>query len=384
MTSRIFLLSLASIPPCLAGEAKNASVAKGNWEFSWAVGPSYRQAGTMSFRGDSRSADLSLPSFVGEHSLVVPPIGEVNAIGDRQYDDGFVRVDDSTAIDGYTTYWGYQNSSQVSSDNLNFHATGFESIRNDQLVLGTHPKGHEQERGIAPVLQFDARHASEIAGIRPGFNVSLSWMPVALDRSWRDFSLTQTRDDYRHDWTDTYNLGGFGDFIPSAPYSGSPDAPGFTLENLPDSRGFQSVLIGSESALISNAVVTRFRADHSTLSFGPTFRHEIDRSWWMDVGGGISLQWLHWSASQRESLTLFDTSGESSLARWTDGKSGDKLLVGLYFQAGVEWQAPGQFWGVKGFLRRDAGNRFSTRVGPSEITYEPDGYTAAVMLSRKL
>ena len=41
-----------------------------------------------------------MPSFVGENVLVTPPIGPADAIGDRQYDDGFVRLDGSTAIDG--------------------------------------------------------------------------------------------------------------------------------------------------------------------------------------------------------------------------------------------------------------------------------------------
>jgi hypothetical protein len=385
MTSRpILLFLIASLSPCRGGDAKDATISRGNWEFSLSAGPAYRQSGTLGFAAGSRSNAFPLPSFVGENVLVTPPIGPADATADREYDDGFVRLDGSTSIDGYTTYWGYENSSQVSGDNINFHATGFQSIRSDLETLRGGPSGEERERGIAPVIQFDARYAGKIAGIQPGFNVSFSWVPIELDRAWSDYSQTQTRDDYRHDWTDTYNLGGFGEFVPSAPYAGLPDAPGFTLENIPDSRGFSAVLIGSESASIANSVVTRFRADHTTMSFGPTLRREIDRSWSLDAGAGISLDWLHWSAGQHERLGVTQATGSTTLARWTDESSGNKLLAGLYFQVGAEWRPVDQPWAVKGYLRTDFGGKFSKQVGPSRISYDIEGFTAGLLLTYRL
>jgi len=196
--------------------------------------------------------------------------------------------------------------------------------------------------------------------------------------------MTQTRDDFRHDWTDTYNLGGLGQFIPSAPYAGLPNAPGFTLENIPDSRGFSSILIGSESASIANSVATRFRANHTTFSFGPTLRREIDRSWCLDAGAGISLDWLNWSAGQHERLGVSQTSGSSTLATWNDNASGNQLLTGLYFQLGAEWRPVDQPWAVKGYLRTDFGGKFSKQVGPSRITYDTEGFTAGLLLTYRL
>lgn len=385
MTPRC-LLPLVLLTPSigLAGEPKAATVTRGDWEFSLSAGPAWRQSGTLGFTGGSRSGGFVIPSFVGESSLVTPPIGPADAIADREYNDGFVRLDGSTPVDGFTTYWGYQSSSQVSGDNLSFHATGYESIRSDSRSNWASPSVDRREQGIAPVIQFDGRYGKEIAGVRPGFSASLTWSPIELNRMWSDFSLTQTRDDYRHDWTDTYNLGGFGQFIPSAPYSGSPGGPGFTLENIPDSRNFQAVLINSESAFFGNTVETRFDADHTTVSLGPTFSKSLGEGWSIDAGLGLAIDWLHWSAEQGERLARTQGGATTTLKRWNNASSGDKLLAGLYLQLGVEYTPPSQPWSVKGFVRSDMGGSFSKQVGPSRITYDTDGFMLGFLVSHRL
>ncbi len=379
------LLLLAASAAALAGDAKSpVPAATGDWEFSLSAGPAWRQSGTLDFSGGSRSAGAVIPSFVGNDALVTPAIGAEDQIGDRFYDDGFVRTDPSTAIDGFTNFWGYQNASQVGGDDISFHATGFQSIRGDTLTRGTAPSFDRHEQGIAPVIQFDGSYRHGIAGIRPGFSASVSWVPVKLNRRWSDFALAQVRDDFRHDWTDVYNLGGFGDFIPSAPYAGTPAGPGFVLENIPDLRDFNSVQIGSENALLTNTVSTRFRADHATISVGPTLEHRVAESWSVQAGIGISLHWLHWSATQTETLNVTRDSGTTGFARWDDSSSGNKILSGIYLQIGTEWTPKDQAWSIKSLLRTDLGNSFSKQIGPSRVTYDTDGLTAAVMVSHTL
>ncbi len=204
---------------------------------------------------------------------------------------------------------------------------------------------------------------------------------MKLNRSWSDFALTQRRDDFRHDWTDEYNLGGFGALVPSAPYSGSAEGPGFLLENIPDSRTLNEVLTGSETAVISNAVATRFRADHSTISFGPTLKRQLTEAWSVEAGVGISLHWLHWSASQHEKLTVSKGATRTVINHWEDSSSGNTMLSALYLQVATEWQPKQQDWALKALLRGDLGESFSMTVGPSRLGYEVDGFTAAVMVT---
>jgi hypothetical protein len=313
-----------------------------------------------------------------------PPIGPEDEIGRRFYNDGYVRRDPSTGIDGYTTNWGYQNAGQVSGDEISFHATGFQSIRSDTRLLGNAPDSHRNEQAVVPVLEFSGTYKTEFFGFRPGFSASLAWSPVKLDRQWSDFSLLQVRDDFRHDWTDTYNLGGVGDLIPAAPYNGSGAGPGFVLENIPDIRELDSVQIGSDNASLANNVTTRFRADHTTVSFGPTMEREIAKSWSIQAGAGVSLHWLHWSAEQKETLSVTRASGTSEVAAWRDSTDGNKILAGIYLQVGAEWKPEGQPWSVKSFFRTDFGNSFSDNIGPSHVTYDVDGFTAAVIVSHSL
>lgn len=380
---RSFIFLLAIPATVSAGDAKSslAGANPGDWQFSISVGTAYRHAGTLGFRGGSRAAGLIIPSFVGSDSLTVPAIGDDGKFDDRVYNDGFVRPDLGTATDGLTTNWGYQNSGQAAADEIAFHATGYQSVRSGGRSLGAALSDEEDERGLAPVLGFDAKSKETIGGFRPGFSATLSWMPVRMNQSWSDTSKSQTRDDFRLDYTDRYNLGGVGAFLPAAPYSGSATAPGFVLQNIPDSRDIVAVPINSETAIISNRVTTRFRANHTTLSFGPTFDWELSKEWTLQAGAGVSLHWLHWSASQNETVSTRGNPGATRLAKWHDSASGDRILSGANLQIGSEWHPAGHTWSVTSFLRGDLGNSGTLRAGPSDYSYDVDGYTAAVMFS---
>ncbi len=378
------ILMGAATTSAVAGESKAPVARSSDWDFSLSAGPAWRHSGSLGFTGGSRSASFALPSFVGNNVLINPPIDGADSYGDRLYNDGFVRKDSSTDIDGLTSYWGYQNASQVSGDDISFHATGFQSIRSDILTVGTAPAFDRNEQGVAPVIQFNAIYQQEIAGMRPGFSASFSWLPVKADREWSDFALSQTRDDFRHDWTDDYNLGGFGNLVPSAPYSGTFGGPGFILENLPDSRTIVAVQTGMENALVSNVVRTQIRADHSTFSFGPTIGHPVTPEWNLEAGIGVSLHWIHWSASQDEELSLARGGARTALRQWSDSSSGDKILGGFYLQISTEWTPKQYPWSLKTLLRADIGQGFSQQLGPSRFTYDTDGFTAAVMVSHPL
>lgn len=379
-------LLLACSCNAIAGDAKSPIATAGDWEFSLSAGPAWRQSGTLDFSGGSRSAGVVMPSFVGDNVLIRSPIGADDTYDERVYKDGFVRADMSTKIDGLTGYWGYENSSQVNlgNDSIAFHASGFQSIRSDQRTTSAAPTSRSEERSIAPIIQFDAHYKREIAGFQPGISMSLGWNPVDFDQNWSDFSLVQTRDDFHHGWTDVYNLGGFGSLIPSAPYSGTMEGPGFLLKNIPDSRSLDVVQIGSEEAVLTNHVSTRFNADHTTLSFGPTMARQISPEWNLVAGMGISLHWLHWSAEQNEKLNVSKNGKTSVFKEWTNTASGNQLLGGLYLQLATEWMPKDQKWTIKGLLRGDLGQTFSMRLGPSHISYDTDGITAAVLFSHPL
>lgn len=81
-------------------------------------------------RGQDSNTDLNRFSFgptfglnikanFGQNSINPGPAsGDAN----HNYNDGYVRVDSSGDAGGLTTYWGYQNASQVVGNTMQFHA----------------------------------------------------------------------------------------------------------------------------------------------------------------------------------------------------------------------------------------------------------------------
>lgn len=375
---------LASCAAVSAGDAKSPAASSGDWEFTLSAGPAWRQSGTLDFNTGSHSAGAHIPSFVGGNSLDVPPVKNAGEYANRTYADGYVRKDGGTSTDGYTTNWGYVNSNQVSGNNISFHATGYQSVRDNIINSSSSPSADRHERSAAPMLHFEGRHKKDIAGFRPGFSASLLWNPVRARMHWNDFNLTQIRDDFRHDYEDIYNLGGFGALVPSAPYSGSGSAPGFVLENQPDTRNINIVQIDSEKAVLSNHVSSYFTADHTTLSFGPTLERQLTPEWAVSIGSGLSMHWLHWSAEQNEELTLKRKGKSTTCRSWSHTASDDEILMGLYLQVGGDWQPRGYDWSVKGLFRYDVGQALSSDLGPSSIKYDTDGMTMALMFCHPL
>src|SRR5688572_29764695 len=120
--------SLKPLLPCLAltlplaaGEPTQ-TISTGDWEWTLSAGPSARNIGTLKINAASRSAAFGLPSLVGSEAMVTPPVGDPDSPADRFYEDGYVRQDAGTALDGSTWYWGYESASQVQGDNLVYTA----------------------------------------------------------------------------------------------------------------------------------------------------------------------------------------------------------------------------------------------------------------------
>jgi len=80
---------------------------------------------------------ISLPAFA--QSDPGPPTGGgIN----RSYDDGYVFVDSTGDPFGYTSYWGYQNASQIQGDFLVFHSESNLDANTIQLITDTYDLGN--------------------------------------------------------------------------------------------------------------------------------------------------------------------------------------------------------------------------------------------------
>jgi hypothetical protein len=374
------LLALLTLP-ALAGGPKSLLQSSGDWEWSISSGPSIRNVGMLQVNAGYRSTAAMVPSFVGNDSQTMPPIGEEDAFADRFYDDGFVRRDAATAADGTTWFWGYDNASQVQGDQLSYSATGAQSTRRDSYSRRTfRPLSRDSLRGFSPHIQVDARSPHRVAGFRLGLSAAFDFTQVDQTSSFVGLTGTQFRDDYRIDYVDRFDLGGV--IPPRAPYAGSLGGPGPVIPNRPASRSVTPVLVSTDTASITNQVRNSIDIDVFSLTFGPT----LQRRWGpldFSVQAGLILNVYQWQGRQTETLSATNSSGTTEVARWAEGDSGTKFRPGLYTQGEVSYDVDEQI-AIGLWLRVDTAREFRAQAGPSIYRIDPTGFSTGFAITYKL
>ena len=381
--------TLALLLPCaaFAGDAKApipaAPTAHDGWQWSVSGGPAWHNMGRLTYTGRSRSQSLALPSFVGNDSLTVPPVGDEAAVGERFYNDGYVRQDASTPIDGNTWFWGYENASQIvpvraprvggapPAGDLVYHATGYRSIRNDAITTrpGLRDEKDLQEFGFE--IRADVLTPWRLGPFRVGGMIGIGAVSENQSLAFSNHTTVQTRDDYRLDYTDRYHLGGI--IPPAAPYHGTLAGPGPIIPNIPANRVVTPVLLTTDTAVLTNKVRADFRDDSFALTLAPSLNYNKGL-WNFMVAGGVILEFHNYSTRQYEQLNVASATVNGPHARWAEGDSGTKFRPGLFLQAGVQYDV-GNNWHIGGWARGEIADDFSVAAGPSLFKFEPVGYT---------
>ncbi len=374
--TRHTIIAFALLLPCaaIAGDAKAPIPAapKDGWQWSVSGGPAWHYMGKLTYTGRTRSQSLGLPSYVGDNSLTVPPVGDESAIDERYYNDGYVRQDRSTSFDDLTQFWGYENASQVRRGNsLVYQATGFQSIRNDSSTTkpGMRTDKNLQEFGFE--VRADVLTPWRLGPFRVGGMIGLGVVSENQSLAFSNHSSTQTRDDYRLDYADRYSLGEV--VPPAAPYRGTYAGPGPLMPNIPASRGITPVLLYTDTAVFTNKVRADFRDDAVALTLGPSLIYSRGL-WDFVVSGGLILEVHHYSTRQYEQLNVSSAQYSGPQARWVEGDSGTKFRPGLFLQAGVRYDV-GNNWHIGGWARGELADDFSVTAGPSMFEFDPVGFT---------
>jgi len=378
------LLAFALLLPgaALAGDAKApipAAAPKSGWQWSISGGPAWHNMGKLTYTGRTRSQSLGLPSFVGDNALTVPPVGDETAADERYYNDGYVRQDASTPIDGSTWFWGYENASQVQGANLVYHATGFQSIRNDAITTkpGMRDSKNLQEYGFE--VRADVLSPWRLGPFRIGGMIGIGAVSENQSLAFSNHNTTQTRDDYRLDYADRYNLGGV--VPPAAPYHGTIGGPGPVIPNVPALRTVTPVLLFTDTAVLTNKVRADFRDDSFALTLAPSLNYSRG-PWNFVLAGGLILELHNYSTRQYEQLNVASAQITGPHARWAEGSSGTKFRPGLFLQTGVQYDV-GNNWHIGGWARGEIADDFSVSAGPSLFEFEPTGYTLGFELGYK-
>jgi hypothetical protein len=188
----------------------------------------------------------------------------------HQYDNGYVRVDETGNAQGVTTYFGYQNQSQFDVD---AQTLSFQSTKAFDSGSGS---GHSE----SPVqLGFDMAYGGNIKRWwrkRLGWEFGVGILPISM-KDKRNLSGNFTIGNYIH----ATNPFGPVD-LPQAPYEGGPAGPAAvisdTQEALPDTS-VPGTITGSRKL---DLMFYNFR-------LGPTFYYDVHPRFAVSVSAGPAM-----------------------------------------------------------------------------------------------
>jgi hypothetical protein len=245
------------------------------------------------------------------------------------YDDGYVLTDVSGNAGGQTWYWGYDNSSQVSSQDS--------TVTFNQATAVTPNGSTAGSADSAPYLGVEVAYDRQIGVIeklhhmRYGVEFAANYMRIAFQQN-NTFGATVSSA------SDTYSYEN-GTTPPDAPYQGTYDGPGFLLNVPPiDSNGS----INPDATILSQ---DDFDGDLFGFRLGPYLQLPLGKSerFQIAASGGLAVGLLNANSSWKQTLTI----PQSSTIVAKGGGEDFAALVGYYAAVNANWQLTDR-WGLQG------------------------------------
>jgi hypothetical protein len=210
----------------------------------------------FNFKGDFHLRPINAPN-------PGPATGGVN----HGYNDGYVNVDSSGNAGGQTWNWGYQNSSQVVGDTMQFHSAQSQSpsLPANQSVTG------DPQAGVELVYQRVLGHLPAEAGVW-GLETGFGYTDIDLRDNRTVTGLTTVT-------TDAYQLN--GSLPPGAGYQGTFQGPGTLLGDTPTRT--------TATAMTSQTSQQRLSGQLYTIRLGPFAEWKLDSKFKLAASVGLTL-----------------------------------------------------------------------------------------------
>ena len=340
-----------------------------------------RTLDNVSIRGGSRMNQSMLPqaassSFAGSFSR----FGDEAAIADRSYDDGYVRQDPGTTLDGDTWYWGYQNSSQIQGDRLVFHGLAGQQTTSSQSIQMTGGQAvDEDDSGVGLYIKA-LREIDQTDRFSLNLLVSGSYTPFSVGVRSSTFNAQQRSVTYDVTVVDTYDL--LGVTPHPAPYSGTYTGPGTLLPNIPENRDIQQAEVSRSDTRYFNDV--RSELDISVTSFCLGLQGE----WGADLiqltsAAGASVNFVSVDGARTELVYRGEGGSASRMGRFADQDDEYDIALGTFIQAGVRFALSDRI-GVEFCGQYDLVDPIQGGVGPASYKIDLDGLSMMAMLCFQL
>lgn len=260
------------------------------------------------------------------------PVGGAN----HTYDDGYVLVDSSDPADGLTTYWGYQNPSQVVGDTMQFNA-----IQSSGSASGA----DNPQYGVEFIYQ---RVLGNLPAKMPG-----CW-GLELGFGYTDLDLRNHRNGTVPVTTDTYPLNGV--LPPGAGYNGTFTGPGTLLGDTPIRT------LGS-AALTSNQ---KLSGSLFSLRLGPFAEWHFTEKLSLAASAGFTLAPTRLDYDFSETVSL--AGGGTYAASGHSSKT--ELLYGPFVGATLRYDF-NKSWGVYLGAQFQSLNSLEQSVGSRTARFDP-------------
>lgn len=227
----------------------------------------------------------------------------------RTYNDGFVGVDSSGNAGGLTWNWGYDQSSQISGDNLLLHSVS---------APGGISSSQDAGANMGAELTYDRRIGRERWG---------SWgLEAAFNYTYLTFDDNDPRSGPANLLTDSYPLGGI--VPPLAPYAGSVNGPGPLIGDSPT----RSLRVDPAGLSVSGDR----KLDASLYGFrlGPYGTFSLARYITLQLGGGLAIGVMDSRLAVSQTVSIGGAPVQTQMAE--DSKC--EVLVGAYADARIVYE----------------------------------------------
>ncbi len=309
-------------------------------------------------------------------------VGSASGYANREYDDGYVAMDDWTVLDGGTGIWGFKNAGQMRDEYIDFHAvTGARTdySRDTETSTVGWEKSSDREWGGYAAIDW---LCYQNYGIQLGFGLSASRASFSGSGSGSTFRDAQSWRTTRTEVTDRYSLAGLNLESGTAPAGWTEDDKGPIIDNIPTYRTTATRQISSGSYEAFNTIAQKVSMDMYTLSIGLSLGFD----WWRIQAAcmaGPTLNYIDAEGVYDETLYASSNGGEPAvLDSWRDTRAEAEVIAGFYLQAGLFLDVvAGLQLGM--FGRYDWLDDFLGSVGQSRYVVKPSGgsYGATLGLS---
>lgn len=240
------------------------------------------------------------------------------------YDNGYVLTDSSGNMGGKTTYWGYDNPSQISGNTiLMSRAAAISGDGSEAAVADSNPN-------FGGELLFSRQLAAR-GDIRLGIEAGVSYLNISLhDDSPYAAQASSVTDAY------PFTPGTTPPATPPA-YQGPFGGPGFLLGSTPSSSSYSLV----DGVMVNGQ--RKYDADLFGFRLGPYAEFSLFNlpQLRLSLGGGLATGWVNGSASWSETAII---PGGGSVRSSGSGTDSSFLLGGylggqVLYQFSQDWSA---------------------------------------------